>query len=404
MRTSRLTKRAESHLLGFLRTKPVSVVRRRPFLLPAALFVALSGSVALSATWVLNANRALAEEAPAPADPAASDAAGKSDAGLKDADAAKKEAERKAIEAKAIQLIQEASEAGAKDQPGLKKKAKADAGARREAKARAARKAREEAPVDQGAIDQGPGGWDDWRRWERRPDGWSGYPWAWGWYPWYGFPQTYYDRKDYPPPITHVPRLGLQYNYPFAYQMGIRVPDDSSPLDHPPNMGPFVGVVQAAKEQLRAEEEAAQAAAQVKGGSIELLKQGKYKEAGQMLAGAFEVSTDPTYPLLLTEVFFALDEPAHAESLLRYALRSPKAVAALPKDVAKHFPTAADFDAKLQSLVAAGRSPLLAGYLLAHSRSPEQGIELLGKLSSGSPEDKAAGVLYRHYLKKVLEK
>lgn len=219
----------------------------------------------------------------------------------------------------------------------------------------------------------------------------------WGWYPYWPIPQTRRYR-DYPPSITHVPRLGLQYNYPWAYQMGIRVPDDSNPLWHPPNLGPFVGVVQMAKEQALLE---AEATAGVSEAAVTLLQAGKYREAGRVLAAAFKVSTDPEFPLLLTEAFVGLEKPDHAELLLRHALEEPSALKFLPDDIASHFPDKDVFTAKVEAVLDGGRNTLLAAYLLVHSDEPSRGLDLLGKMASDEPHDKAAAQLYRHYLRRL---
>jgi tetratricopeptide (TPR) repeat protein len=268
----------------------------------------------------------------------------------------------------------------------------------------------EAAPRDEGARAQEGGAIVAVPPWGPYP-GYGGYT-PWGWYPWYVAPQTYYPYSQYPPSITHVPRLGLQYNYPFALQMGIRVPDDSSPLDSPPNMGPFVGVVQAAKEQLAAEEaQAAEAAAAqeppprpaaITRRAVGLMKEGQFVEAGRVLAAAFEAADDPRYPLLLTEVFFALGKSDRAETILRYALRLPSALKAIPRDVKGHFPPAMDLEARVQELVATRAQPLLAAYLLAQT-APDRGIDLLGKLTAKSADDDAAALLYRHFLGKTFD-
>ncbi|HVR75491.1 MAG TPA: hypothetical protein VMT52_14240 [Planctomycetota bacterium] len=225
---------------------------------------------------------------------------------------------------------------------------------------------------------------------------------------WYGLPQSYRTRR-YPPSITHVPRLGLQHTYLDAYQMGIRIPDDIDPLDVAPNLGEFRGVVGEARAALaEIEEESAPGTL----GPVEsidrdpvmpLMKAGKYREAGRILAERFGESEDPGTALLLAEVFFALGKPAHAELLLRNALESRRVLEALPADVASHFSSADEFESKVQDLGSGGETKLLAGYLLLHSRTPESGIDLLGKLAAGDPADRAAARLYRHYLSRAFK-
>lgn len=226
-------------------------------------------------------------------------------------------------------------------------------------------------------------------------------PWGYPWYPWYPLPQSYaYGRKDYPPSITHTPALGLQHNYPFAYQMGIRVPDDSDSLYVHPNMSPYVGVVGLAKAEAR--EEARRKNLTGDEQALRLIKEKKYKEAGRILADQFRDFDDARYPLLLAEVLFALGKPLHAEALLRHALESKNAEEALPEDVASHFATPEEFEGKLQDLGSSGESPLLKAYLQLHSKSPDQGLDYLQKLSAAQgPLQAPASLLYRHYLGKV---
>jgi len=224
-------------------------------------------------------------------------------------------------------------------------------------------------------------------------------PWA-PWYPWYASPGTAW-RKDYPPPVTHVPRLGMQYNYPYAYQMGIRVPDDSDPLFVEPNLGPFVGVVGAARQALEEEAKAAaaeRAATPPEDEAITLLRAGRAKEAGRVAVERFQTEGDPYNALLLTEVFFALGKPARAEMLLRNALESPRVAASLPEDVGSHFPSRDEFEKRLQDLDSSGEHPLLSSYLKLHSNDPEAGLRGLEELARKNPQDAGVARLYRHYL------
>ena len=216
------------------------------------------------------------------------------------------------------------------------------------------------------------------------------YP-PWGWYPWFTIPQTYpYAGTDlYPPSITHTPRLGLQYNYPAAQQMGIRVPDDSDPLYVDPNLGPFVGVVERAKA-----EAASQNSPPAK--AIGLIKEKKYKEAGRILAEGYRDSDDPRYPLLLSEVFFLMGKPSFAETLLLDGLRSEDALTSLPDDALAGVAPPDDFEARLAELYASEKNKLLAGYMALQSKEPDKGIDILYGLAQGG--DKEAAKLYRHFL------
>jgi hypothetical protein len=217
------------------------------------------------------------------------------------------------------------------------------------------------------------------------------YP-AWGWYPWFGIPQTYpYAGSSglYPPSITHTPRIGLQYNYPAAQQMGIRVPDDSDPLYVDPNLGPFVGVVERAKAEAVSQNSPPAKA-------IGLIKEKKYKEAGRILAEGYRDSDDPRYALLLSEVFFLMGKPSFAETLLLDGLRSEDALTSLPEDVLAGVAPPDDLEAKLAELYASEKNKLLAGYMALQSKEPERGIDILYGLAQGG--DKEAARLYRHFL------
>ena len=356
-------------------------MRRSGFAWPAGwLFSVVTAAVFLIASPVNAGDAAtgLPASGDSPAVEKPAQDAASADKPVPAAEASKKEAD-------AVRIIQ-AQGGGSGEEPALRKKASTERSARRAAarreKARAGEEEREAEEASRGHY-YGP---------------WGYYYGPWGWYPWGGVPQTYYPRPP-PPPITHTPRLGLQYNYPYAYQMGIRIPEDSSPLESPPNMGPFVGAVQAAREELARQEMEARGDTS---SAIALMEAGKYAEAGRILADGFRDSDDPRYPLLLTEVFFALGKTDHAEALLRHALKLPEAGKALPEEITGHFPSADEFQKKLDAVVAKGDHPLLAAYLLVHSTDPAEGVDLLQKMSRQSPDDEAILRLYRHYLGKAL--
>jgi hypothetical protein len=234
-----------------------------------------------------------------------------------------------------------------------------------------------------------------WAPYRGVPGGDLAYP-PWGWYPWFGIPQTYpYASSDfYPPSITHTPRLGLQYNYPVAQQMGIRVPDDTDPLYVDPNLGPFVGVVQRAKAEAASQSSPpARAAA--------LIREKKYKEAGRILAEGYRDSDDPRYPLLLSHVFFLMGKPSFAETLLLEALRSEDALTSLPEDVITGVTPPDDLEVRLAELLASEKNKLLAGYMALQSKEPDRGIDILYGLAQGG--DKEAARLYRHFLGRVFQ-
>jgi tetratricopeptide (TPR) repeat protein len=211
---------------------------------------------------------------------------------------------------------------------------------------------------------------------------------GWGWY----VPQSYrgYRPSFYAPPVAMEPRLGLQYNYPYAWQMGITMPADASPLVTP-SLGPFEGVVRSQERSLRLNSVAARS-------GVALLRKGKYRDAGLLLARAYRDSDDPINPLLLAEALFGLGKYQHAELVLRKALESDGALDVLPEDVAGHFPSAKVFEERLADLVKSGKHQLLSAYMSLFAADGSSGIAGLLALMK---TDKQAGKLYRHYLDRV---
>ena len=225
-------------------------------------------------------------------------------------------------------------------------------------------------------------------------------PWApWVYYGDHGvYPSTVTGR--YPPPVATEPRLGLQTNYPFAWQMGLQMQAVSDPL-YTYSLGPFRGVVRSPQEPRWLDGTA-------DGWGLDLMKEGKFKAAGKLLAKGFRDTDDPRYPLVLAEALFALGKFEHADLVLRHALALDGAFDHLPDDVASHFPSTEVFEKKLGALVAKGGHELLAGYLQVHAKDGSVGLTALLRLSKpagegASPEDgdDLASRLYRHYLGKA---
>jgi tetratricopeptide (TPR) repeat protein len=132
------------------------------------------------------------------------------------------------------------------------------------------------------------------------------------------------------------------------------------------------------------------------------MKEGKYREAGKLLARCFEVTEAPRYPLLLSEVFFALGKYEHANLLLRHGLETKGGFEALPGDVAAHFPSREVFEAKLKELEGKNvDATLLRSYLLLHAREPQEGFEILKDRLKEKPDDRIALRLYRRYLERT---
>jgi hypothetical protein len=229
--------------------------------------------------------------------------------------------------------------------------------------------------------------------------------WYHPYYPWYAVPQTYYGYDEYPPTVQYTPRLGLQHTYLGVDPFGIRVPEDSEPLEYEPNLGRFVGIVGAAKADLAGMVQAEMGDAD-DDGSLALMRAGKHRDAGRRLAARLEAARgedDPRTLLLLGEVFFALDKPAHAELLLEQALLSDAVVDALPADVGGHFPSRDEFEAKVQDLGSNGEHKLLLAYLSLHTRKPQAGLDLLRALAKEMPNDAGVQKLYRHYLSRAFQ-
>lgn len=220
----------------------------------------------------------------------------------------------------------------------------------------------------------------------------AGYRYDYPYYtPWF-IPRTYgYKDALYPPPVAHHPRLGLMYNYPYSWQMGIRIPVDTDPLnlpDLPPYQG-FVGAVKAALAAVEAEAEAEEAAAGAQGldSAMVLMQAGRYREAGRLLAGLFERESSPTTALRLAEVLVALGRYESAELFLTHAFQLDGVEDVLPEGVERHFETVGEFRGHVARVRKSGRHSALAAYLLLRSGDNVQGVEVLHKGLRTSPAD-----------------
>lgn len=266
---------------------------------------------------------------------------------------------------------------------------------------------------------------------------------AGGYYPWYWLPATRSTRLR-PPSNVHTPRLGLQHTYLDAQPMGIVIPTDTEPLETGTSLGPFEGIVASARREALEEgrpwppalagEEAAPAsapgdaapgageapaaapapedvlpaktgAADAVGADVDaaiaLLKEGKTREAGRLLARGFAATDDPRYPLLLCEVFVLLGKPKHATLFLEKALASPLAAAALPDAIAGHMPNGTILAERTQEIISGGDEKLLGAYLLLHSPRPQEGLDLCLEVLKEQPKNEGARKLYGHYLAKA---
>ncbi len=225
------------------------------------------------------------------------------------------------------------------------------------------------------------------------------HPYYYGYAPWWAAPRSIkYKRFYYPHPGHNEPRLGLHAYGPYSWEMGLQLPVDSEPL-------PVYAVGQAYEGMVARALRSRVETDQLKGNdpAIDLMKAGKYREAGRVLADGFRRDDSPRYPLLIAEVFFGLGKFSHAQLLLEEALRDPNVATYLPRNAAQHFPGDEEFDKKLKALVEAPGLSLLQAYFLLHSKTPDAGLEILRQLvqNEGNPMAEAAGILYRHYLVQV---
>ncbi len=225
------------------------------------------------------------------------------------------------------------------------------------------------------------------------------HPYYYGYAPWWAAPRSIkYKRHYYPHPGHNEPRLGLHAYGPYSWEMGLQLPVDSEPL-------PVYAVGQAYEGMVARALRSRVETDQLKGNdpAIELMRAGKYREAGRVLADGFRRDDSPRYPLLLAEVFFGLGKFSHAQLLLEEALRNPNVASYLPRNAARQFPDGA-FDKQLKAL---GLDPkgvsLVHAYFLLHSKTPDAGLEILRQIveNEGNPLAEAAGILYRHYLVQV---
>ena len=221
-----------------------------------------------------------------------------------------------------------------------------------------------------------------------------------GYYPWYRIPQTVPYRHFYHNDnrrTGYTPSLGL-YVDPWGWEMGVRTPIDSEPLEHHSAYTPttYRGVVAAALKEHGSNE-----LLRGRDSAIDLIKAGKYRQAGLLLADGFQREGSARYPLLLTEVFVALGKHRHAELLLEHALYGDGVTHYLPRNMATHFASQDEFKKISESLIQAEAYPLLRAYFLLHSETPEKGLDVLLELVTQDANNEAASVLYRHYLSRV---
>ncbi len=222
----------------------------------------------------------------------------------------------------------------------------------------------------------------------------GGYGYGYGLHPVWGIPPTV---VEYPHPLAEQGSLTLGLDTYEVYRrggvFGPDLPGDSDPYIDV-RLPPFEGVVAAAKRAAR-ENRVVETGAEP---GLDLMKAGKFRAAGRVFAERFRRDRSPLYPLLLAEVFFALDKPAHAQLLLEEALSYDDVTEYLPRDIRSHFPGDGTYAKRVADLDASAR-PLVAAYFYLHSKDrADEGLGILLSQLSSNPADEAAGILYRHYL------
>ena len=180
--------------------------------------------------------------------------------------------------------------------------------------------------------------------------------------PWYS-PQTIpYKQELVPPPIAREPRLGLLNNYPYAWQMGLQLPVDTSPLQIP-DLPPYTGIV---GELKAAQAESASTALPEERAVLARMRSGRYREAGRLLVRGLARDRDPRYALLLAEAFVGLGKYAHAELLVRRAYElaggEPRG-STMPGSIASRFASSEEFERHVASVNASASYPRLGRYL-----------------------------------------
>lgn len=163
------------------------------------------------------------------------------------------------------------------------------------------------------------------------------YRYGFGYTPWARMFQTR-KRKAHHPAIYETPRLGLQYNYPFAadyppYSGLATPPDPETPMAHP-RTDTYV--------------------APPEPGSVArtLFKRGRYARAGQLLGEELKHSDVPleTY-VLITELLVATGHHKDAARVLIHAIDFHDDLRALDDwNLADDFPSRAKFDSHMKAL------------------------------------------------------
>ncbi len=218
----------------------------------------------------------------------------------------------------------------------------------------------------------------------------------WGWYPWDGAPQTI-KRKNHQDSLglARPARLGLHYQYPDAYQLGLTIPlevvEDGVVARESPVYSPVVSE------------------------GLALLKKKRYAEAGRILSTEIKdgVATLETY-VVIVEVLAANGKYAAAARILLHGIQVSNDLRALDTmAVRDHFPSPESFAKALSEIddgitkaVDPERARLMllrtTFLLLAEDSRATDMLEGL-HLSASKPVATSAKRLYMHFVDRLFE-
>lgn len=196
--------------------------------------------------------------------------------------------------------------------------------------------------------------------------------------PWF-IPQTR-KYKDAYFPQYEFPKLGLQYQYPYAYQFGLQLPPET---DQPIYLLPGYPPPPAFPVSTSSE-------------GVALMKKGLYAEAGRRFAQDLGEDTpaSPALYLLISEALFAVGKLPEADITLRQAIDTAPDLDFLARaNLPGKFPSKEALDEKLKALE--GGPPLLRGTFLILAGQGEKGLSVLRDVQE---KDAAAKRVFLRFL------
>lgn len=214
----------------------------------------------------------------------------------------------------------------------------------------------------------------------------AAYP--YGWYsPWLRVPQTQ-NRKAHRAAVYQTPRLGLQYNYPFAAlqypKQGLDVPVETDTPLIPVQTDTYVPPPSPVDL------------------SLGFLKAGRYAEAGRVLSEELkqpEVSLD-TY-VAIAELLVATSNYKDAARVFLHGLNKADDLRGLDAvNVAADFPTVEEFTRHLEAIRAQGDTPRMQflAAALALLSGDAAGLDAMLTLQENKEVGSAAKKMYLHFL------